>query len=292
VPGAELTDRFAAARDRLRQVAYHLLGSADDADDAVQAVWLKASASDTEVANVDGWLTTITVHECLDQLRARTRRAEVPLADAAPALESHASWASPESDALLADGVGRALLVVLDRLSPAQRVAFVLHDVFALPFDEVGRLLERSPVAAKKLASRARDRVRAPRPDPAPRTREQLRVVEAFLAAARGGDLAALLRLLAPDVVRTVDANLVGRQVPTEVRGADAVAEESRLFTRRAATGVVLLVDGAPGVVLAPHGRIRAVLRLELGPDDLIRAVDIVGDPARLARLTLTLPPP
>jgi RNA polymerase sigma-70 factor (ECF subfamily) len=292
VPGAELTDRFAAARDRLRQVAYHLLGSADDADDAVQAVWLKASASDTEVANVDGWLTTITVHECLDQLRARTRRAELPLDDAAPVLASQASWVSPESDALLADGVDRALLVVLDRLSPAQRVAFVLHDVFALPFDDVGRLLDRSPAAAKKLASRARDRIRAPQPDPPRRTREHLRVVEAFLAAARGGDLAALLRLLAPDVVRTVDANLVGRQVPAEVRGADAVAEESRLFTRRAATGVVLLVDGAPGVVLAPHGRIRAVLRIDLGPDDLIQAVDIVGDPARLARLTLTLPPP
>ncbi|MEV0838171.1 sigma-70 family RNA polymerase sigma factor [Actinocatenispora sera] len=289
--GADLTDRFAAGRERLRRVAYHLLGSADDADDAVQAAWLKASAADTEVANLDGWLTTITVHECLDQLRARTRRAELPLDDAVPVLASRASWVSPEDDALLADGVDRALLVVLDRLSPVQRVAFVLHDVFALPFEDVGRLLDRSPVAAKKLASRARDRIRAPRPDPPQRTREHLRVVEAFLAAARGGDLAALLRLLAPDVVRTVDANLVGRQVPTEVRGADAVAEESRLFTRRAATGVVLLVDGAAGVVLAPHGRIRAVLRLDLGPDGLIRAVDIVGDPVRLARLTLTVPP-
>jgi RNA polymerase sigma-70 factor, ECF subfamily len=286
-----LADRFDAAREHLRSVAFHLLGSVEDADDAVQAAWLKASGADTpEIQNLGGWLTTITVHECLDQLRARKRRAELPLSEMEERVASGASWVSPETDAILADGVSRALLIVLDRLSPAQRVAFVLHDVFAVPFDDVGQLLNRSPIAAKKLASRARGRIRG-RASLEPRqTREHVRIVEAFLAASRGGDITTLLELLAPDVVRTVDRSLVPRRFATETRGALQVAEETRLFTKRARSGVVVLVDGTPGIALAPRGRLQAVLRIDIGKDNLIHALDIIGDRHRLEQITLTLP--
>ncbi|OBI85490.1 sigma-70 family RNA polymerase sigma factor [Mycobacterium sp. 1245805.9] len=289
---ADLAERFDADRRHLRSVAFQLLGSVADADDAVQSAWLKASGTAfDDIRNLTGWFTTITAHAAIDQLRARGRRAEQPLGDPHELDRLAGAAAAPaDEDALLADSVGSALLVVLDRLSPAERVAFVLHDVFAMPFEEVARLLDRSPAAAKKLASRARARLHArPAVEPA-RAAQHLAVVEAFLAASRGGDIAALLELLAPDVVRRVDAALVPADVATEVRGAREVAEETRRFTRRARAGVVLLIDGVPGIVLAPRGRAQAMLRIGVGPDDRIHTIDITNEPERLRRAVLTLP--
>lgn len=275
-----LTARFEADRPQLRGVAYRLLGSLADADDAVQTAWLKVRAADTgAVRNLSAWFTTIVARECLDQLRARKRRGEVPL-------EHEVATAAADEEVVLAESVGRALLVVLDRLSPAQRVAFVLHDLFSVPFDDIGRVLDRSAVAAKKLASRARDRLHG-----APSTYDvaDFAVVEAFMAASRGGDIPALLDLLAPGVVRTVDRVLVPESVAAEVRGARAVAEETRLFRRRARTAAMALVDGAPAIVLAPAGRLEGVLRIVIRAGR-IEEIDIVGDRDRLAAMTLTLP--
>ncbi|WP_020576382.1 sigma-70 family RNA polymerase sigma factor [Actinopolymorpha alba] len=288
-----LADQFEADRQHLRSVAFHLLGSVDDADDAVQGAWLKASSADVQnIQNPTGWLTTITVRESLDQLRARRRRAERPLSDIDTEWDDPGA-ASADEDVLLADSVSRALLVVLDRLSPAQRVAFVLHDVFAMPFDEIGELLDRSAVAAKKLASRARERLHgSPPPLDTRRTTQHARIVKAFLTAARGGDLPTLLNLLAPDVVRTVDRQLVPDNVATEVRGARQVAEETPLFAHRARSGVVVLVDGVPGIALAPRGRVRAVMRLTMDADDRIHRIEIIGDADRLGTMTLTLVQP
>ncbi|MBV8789416.1 MAG: sigma-70 family RNA polymerase sigma factor [Mycobacterium sp.] len=286
----DLAQRFDADRRHLRSVAFQLLGSVADADDAVQSAWLKASRADSsvieEVDNLTGWFTTITAREALDQLRVRKRRAERPLDQAA---EFGVSPPADE-DALLAESVSGALLVVLDRLSPAQRVAFVLHDAFAMPFDEIAGLLNRTPDAAKKLASRARLRLHSDPVGEPRRTEEHLRVVTAFLAASRGGDIATLLELLAPEVVRRVDRALVPDDVPTEVRGAGEVAQETRRFARRAATGVVMLIDGAPGIVLAPRGRAQVLLVIGLGADDRIHTIDITGDADRIRRTTLTLP--
>lgn len=280
----ELAHHFDANRPHLRSVALHLLGSVPDADDAVQSAWLKASRSDFgAVANLTGWFTTITAREAFDQLRVRKRRAEHPLSDPDELDRMTASISPPaDDDALLADSVGRALLVVLDQLSPAQRVAFVLHDLFAVPFETIADLLDRSPAAAKKLASRARARLDPDRAARSPRTAEHVRIVEAFLAASRGGDIGVLLDLLAPGVVRTVDRALVPDDVPTEVRGAREVAEETRLFTQRAQAGAVLLIDGVPGIAIARAGRLWALLRVGIGDDDRIHTIDI-GGPVRAA---------
>ena len=295
---ADLAQRFDADRQHLRSVAFQLLGSVDDADDAVQSAWLKASRSDREtlktIENLTGWLTTITAHEAVDQLRVRKRRAERPLVDPEE-LDGLAVAAPADEDALLADSVGSALLVVLDRLSPEQRVAFVLHDVFAVPFETIAGILDRSPAAAKKLASRARGRLRPLRADPAEKPRRvaqhfesHLEIVEAFLAASRGGDIATLLDLLAPNVVRRVDRALVPEDVPTALHGAPEVAEETRLFTHRARAGVVLLIDGVPGIVIAPGGRAQALLQIGVGDDNRIHTIDITGDADRLRRVVLT----
>ena len=284
----ELARQFDADRRHLRSVAYQLLGSAADADDVVQSAWLKASRSDFgSVENLTGWFTTITAHEAVDQLRARKRRAEWPLAgpDELDRLSATAS-APADEDALLADSVSRALLVVLDRLSPAQRVAFVLHDVFALPFETIAGLLDRSPAAAKKLATRARGRVHAPSAARTPRTAKHVEIVQAFLAASRGGDMVTLLNLLAPDVVRRVDRALVPADVPTELRGARDVAEETRRFTHRAQLGAVVLIDGIPGIAIASEGRPQTLLRIGFAADDRIQTIDITGDTA-LAVLAL-----
>jgi RNA polymerase sigma factor (sigma-70 family) len=283
----DLAQRFDRDRRHLKSVAFHLLGSAADAEDAVQSAWLKASRADHHtIENLTGWFTTITAREAVDQLRARKRRAEQPIADS-DQLERIAE-AGADEDALLADSVSRAMLVVLDRLSPAQRVAFVLHDVFAMPFDAVGELLNRSPDAAKKLASRARGRLHAGGSVEPNRTVEHLRIVEAFLAASRGGDIRTLLDLLAPDVVRRVDRVLVPDDVPTELRGAKEVAEETRRFALRAQTGVVLLVNGVPGIAIAPAGHVQALLQIGI-EDGRIHTIDIVGDADRLSRAVLVL---
>lgn len=296
----DLAQRFDADRRHLRSVAFQLLGSVADADDAVQSAWLKASRSDlaapdnlVNIDNLTGWFTTITAHEAIDQLRVRKRRAEQPLADP-DELDRLAGTATAAADeaALLADSVNSALLVVLDRLSPAQRVAFVLHDLFAMPFEKIAGVLDRSPAAAKKLASRARGRLHAPPVVEPSRAAQHVEVVKAFLAASRGGDIATLLELLAPDVVRRVDPALVPGDVPTELRGARPVAEETRRFTQRARFGVVLLIDGVPGIAIAPHGRAEALLRIGVGADNRIHTVDITGDPDSLRRAVLALPSP
>lgn len=283
-----LTEFFELDRQRLRSVAFQVVGSLSDADDVVQSAWLKASRADhSDIRNPSGWFTTITVREALDLLRARRRRSEdltgfddgagVPVAAAA------------DADALLADSVSSALAVVLDRLSPAQRVAFVLHDVFGLPFDQIGDMLDRSAVASKKLASRARERLTATPPDVAPPDPDHVRIVEAFLAASRGGDIPTLLNLLAPDVVRTVDPTLVPRDVAPTIRGARHVAEETRRFTARSRIGVVVLIDGRPGIAFAPSGRLRTLLLFEIGDDGLIHTIDIIGDRDRLDAAQLSL---
>jgi RNA polymerase sigma factor (sigma-70 family) len=287
----DLAQQFDSDRRHLKSVAFHLLGSAADAEDAVQSAWLKASRADHgTVENLTGWFTSITAREALDQLRIRKRRAEQPFADPHE-LQQIAMVTSfgADEEALLTDAVSRALLVVLDRLSPAQRVAFVLHDVFALPFDSIGELLGRSPDAAKKLASRARGRLHAGgSPEPS-RMAEHLKIVEAFLDASRGGDIRTLLDLLAPDVVRTVDRELVPDDVPTVLRGAKAVAEETRRFAARARAGAVVLVNGVPGIAIAPAGHVEALLQIGF-EDGRIATIDIVGGADRLQGAVLALP--
>lgn len=289
---ADLARRFDADRRHLRSVAFQLLGSVADADDAVQSAWLKASRADFDaVDNLSGWFTTITAREAFDQLRVRKRRAEQPLGetDELDRLAQTASAAADE-DALVAESVSSALLVVLDRLSPAQRVAFVLHDVFAMPFEQIAGLMDRSPEATKKLASRARGRLHADPAAPARRTADHLQVVEAFLTATRGGDIAGLLDLLAPEVVRTVDPALVPADVSTTLRGAREVARETRRFAQRARAGAVMLIDGTPGIVLAARGRAQVLLVIGIGADDRIHTIDITGDAERIRRAALTLP--
>lgn len=289
-----LARRFDTDRRHLRSVAFGVLGAVADADDAVQSAWLKVNRSDPDaidnIDNLTGWFTTITAHEAVDQLRARKRRAEQPLAgtDEWERFVETAS-APADEDALLMESIGSALLVVLDRLSPAQRVAFVLHDVFAMPFEEVADLLHRSPGAAKKLASRARGRLHGGSA-PQGRTAEHLEVVRAFLAASRGGDIATLLELLAPGVVRRVDRSLVPEDVPTELRGARAVAEETRRFAGRARAGVVLLIDKVPGIVIAPRGRAQVLLLIGFAADNRIQTVDITADADRIRSAVLALP--
>jgi RNA polymerase sigma factor (sigma-70 family) len=286
----QLAEEFDRYRGRLRAVAYRMLGSADEADDAVQEAWLRASRADVSgVSNVAGWLTTIVGRICLDMLRARRRRPEDSTDLAGLALVAPAAKGSgPEDEAVLADSVGLALLVVLDRLGPAERVAFVLHDLFGVPFDEIAPILDRSAVAAKKLASRARRRVHGTADLPAadrPRHRE---VVEAFLAASRAGDLAALLDVLAPDVVRRADLVALRGEGRTEVRGAREVAEETLTNSGLAGFARIALVDGALGAVVAPGGRLVVVLRVTVD-GDRVSAVDVTAEPAALARLRLAV---
>jgi RNA polymerase sigma-70 factor (ECF subfamily) len=284
-----LAAQFEVARPRLRALAYRMLGSLDDADDAVQTAWLKTSHADlSDVHELAAWFTTVTVRECLDQLRARRRRAEVLLSDDQAISAFAPAVAAADEELLMAESVGRALLVVLERLSPAQRAAFVLHDLFAVPFDEVGRMLNRSPVAAKKLASRARERLHGRPPESRQPTAEHLRIADAFLSAAQGGDVPALLELLAVDVVRKADRVLIPGHAPIEMRGAREVAEETKMFAARARAGEVVLVDGAPGIVIAPAGGLQAVIRLSIH-SGRITVIDVIGDPRRLATAAVTL---
>ena len=287
----DLAQQFDSDRRHLKSVAFHLLGSAADAEDAVQSAWLKASrAEHGTVENLTGWFTTITAREAFDQLRTRKRRAEQPFADPYELGQiAMVTSSGADEEAMLTDSVSRALLVVLDRLSPAQRVAFVLHDVFALPFDSIGELLGRSTDAAKKLASRARGRLHAGGSVDPTRTAEHLKIVEAFLDASRGGDIRTLLDLLAPDVVRTVDRELVPDDVPTVLRGAKAVAEETRRFAARARAGAVVLVNGVPGIAIAPAGHVEALLQIGI-EDGRIATIDIVGGADRLQGAVLAPP--
>jgi RNA polymerase sigma-70 factor (ECF subfamily) len=287
---SELTEQFDRNRDHLRAVALRMLGSTAEADDAVQEAWLRASRADFgAVAHVKAWLTTIVSRVCLEALRSRRRRGEA-LADEA-ALEAFASdddARDPEGELATLESVGLALLVVLDTLGPAERVAFVLHDLFAVPFDAIAEIVERSPVATKKLASRARRRVHGASVAPAADLARQRSVVEAFLAASRAGDLDALLAVLAPDVVRRADRSAREDGAEAELRGARRVAEETVTNAGRARFARAALVDGSLGVIVAPWGRLRFALRLTIA-GERIAAIDVVGDPARLRRLALAV---
>ncbi|WP_033261387.1 sigma-70 family RNA polymerase sigma factor [Amycolatopsis vancoresmycina] len=279
----DLAAEFEAERGRLRGLAYRMLGSAAEADDAVQEAWLRLSRADP-VDNLAAWLTTVVSRVCLDVLRSRKARRE----EAFEVFPEPVADADPAGEAELADAVGRALLVVLDALGPAERIAFVLHDLFAVPFDRIAPVLDRTPVAAKKLASRARQRIRGGSPLPAADLARHRRVVEAFLAAARGGDLASLLDVLAPDVVRRADAAALPAGAALEVRGARAVAEETQVFGKRARFAATALVDGAVGVVVAPRGRLVLALAVTV-EGERVAAYEVIADPARLAALHVTL---
>ncbi|MEU5263442.1 sigma-70 family RNA polymerase sigma factor [Amycolatopsis sp. NPDC021455] len=279
----ELVAKFEAERGRLRGLAYRMLGSAAEADDAVQEAWLRLNRVDS-VDNLAAWLTTVVSRVCLDVLRSRKARRE----EAFEVFPEPAGDADPAGEAELADSVGRALLVVLDALGPAERIAFVLHDLFAVPFDRIAPVLDRTPVAAKKLASRARQRVRGTSPLPPADLARHRRVVDAFLAAARGGDLASLLDVLAPDVVRRADAAALPAGAALETRGARAVAEETQVFGKRARFAEAALVDGAVGVVVAPRGRLVLALAVVV-EGERVAAYEVIADPARLAALHVTL---
>jgi RNA polymerase sigma factor (sigma-70 family) len=282
-----LAERFEAHRGQLRAVAYRMLGSVTDADDAVQEAWLRLSRSDAgRIDNLEAWLRTTVARLCLDMLRARASRREEPLDWHAPA--ATAQDGDPEREALLIDSVGRAMLVVLDTLGPAERVAFVLHDLFAVPFDEIAPVVDRTPATAKKLASRARRRVRGAPAVPRAELARQRGVVEAFLAAARSGDLDALVAVLAPDVVRRADPAVLQPGGQPVVSGADAVARQTLVLGQRARFAEPALVNGTVGAVVAPHGRLLLVLAVTVA-GGRVAGYDVIADPARLARLELAV---
>lgn len=283
-----LTGRFEGQRARLRGVAYRMLGSAAEADDAVQEAWLRLQRADTSsVENLDGWLTTVVARVCLNMLRSRETRRESPLGDDhdRPVADRDAS-ADPEQEAVLADSVGLALLVVLDTLTPAERLAFVLHDMFDLPFDEIAPIVDRSPAAARQLASRARRRVRGGAAAREPDLPRQRRVVDAYLAAARDGDFDGLVRLLDPDVVLHADGQALPSGRPAVVRGARAVATGALASSARARYAQPALVDGTVGLVMAPRGQLFLVLAFTFD-GDRITEIDVVADPDRLRALDL-----
>ncbi|WP_055591408.1 sigma-70 family RNA polymerase sigma factor [Peterkaempfera griseoplana] len=286
-PTDPLAEGFEAQRDRLRAVAHRMLGSHADAEDAVQEAWLRLSRQDAAaIDNLAGWLTTVVGRISLDTLRARRARPEVSYDDRLPSLVVTADdGPAPEDAAALADSVGLALLVVLESLAPAERLAFVLHDLFRVPFDEIARILGRSTAAAKMLASRARRKVQATEP-PAAAAGEQRRVIDAFLAAARHGDFEGLLRVLDPEVRLTVDTP--GGRVVT--LGATRVAEGARLSAGAAARGRAVLVDGRPGIVSwRADGDPLSVIAFTVVGDRIVD-IRVVVDPARLASMNLPEP--
>jgi RNA polymerase sigma factor (sigma-70 family) len=284
-----LTDQFEANRTHLRAVAYRMLGSVNEADDAVQESWLRLSRSETdEVENLRAWLTTVVARVCLDMLRSRKSRREEPLGPHVPEpIVSREDEVDPEHEALLADSVGLALLVVLETLSPAERLAFVLHDMFAVPFDEIAPLVDRTPAAARQLASRARRRVRGAAPVPDSSVTRQRQLVDAFLAAARGGDFDALVAVLDPDVVLRVDRGALPAAASGEFRGVPAVLEQVHNFARFARFARPALVNGATGFVVTPRGRPVAVAGFTVANGKIVE-IDLLADPARLRALDLT----
>jgi RNA polymerase sigma-70 factor (ECF subfamily) len=286
----DLATQFEANRSHLRAVAYRMLGSVSEADDAVQESWLRLSRADAAaIDNQRAWLTTVVARVCLDMLRSRKARREEPLGPHVPEpIVSRADGVDPEHEALLADGIGLALVVVLETLAPAERLAFVLHDMFGVPFDEIAPMVDRSPAAARQLASRARRRVRgAPAPDAD--LGRQRAVVDAFLAAARDGDFDALVAVLDPDVVLRIDRGAVPAGASREVHGADAVARDVLARGARfAGIGRPALVNGAAGVVVAPRGRPFAVAGFTVAEGRIVE-MDLLLDPARLRELDLTM---
>ena len=285
-----LAEQFEERRTRLRMVAFRMLGSLSEADDAVQEAWLRLSRSDaSRIENLGAWLTTVVARVCLNMLRAREARRERSLDPHVPEpIVTSADGVDPEFAAILADSVGLALLVVLDTLAPAERLAFVLHDMFAVPFDEIAAIIDRSPAAARQLASRARRRIRGT-PVPDADLGRQREVVDAFLAATRDGDFEALMGVLDPDVVRRADFGAGPAPAPPELRGAEAVAGGAFAFARRLGPGVVArpaLVNGAAGAVSFREGRLLSILGFTVSHGKIV-AIDILADPRRLRELDL-----
>jgi RNA polymerase sigma-70 factor (ECF subfamily) len=281
-----LAERFRANRKHLRAVAYRMLGSLSEADDAVQEAWLRFSRSDTgAVDNVGGWLTTVVARVCLDMLRSRKSRREDPIETAEAAPPAAAEGIDPEQEVLMADAVGLALLVVLEKLAPAERIAFVLHDMFDLSFDEIGPIVGRTPTAARQLASRARRRVQGTDRLPEAELSENRRIVDAFLAASRAGDFEALLAVLDPNVTVTADAGAMRIGAKAEMRGAELVA---RSFLGRAGGARAALVDGAVGAVVAPRGKLFLVLGFAIR-DGRIAGIEVTANQDRLDGLDLAV---
>ena len=299
-----LAAAFEEHREHLRAVAYRLLGSMTDAEDAVQDTWLRLTGADaSEVDNLGGWLTTAVARVSLNMLRSRRYRHEEPAGDrwpraaetaagTGPAAGADGGAGDPADEAVLADSVGLALLVVLDTLTPAERLAFVLHDMFAMPFTEVAAVLGRSADATRQLASRARRRVRgAPAPDRAAGLARQREVATAFLAASRGGDLSALVAVLDAEVTLTADGAATPSGKPARLRGADTVARGAVISSGRAGQSQLALVNGTVGIVFAPGGRLQVVLALTVSAAHRITAIDVIADPGRLRRLRLAVLP-
>jgi RNA polymerase sigma-70 factor, ECF subfamily len=281
-----LAERFEQQRPRLRAVAYRMLGSLSEADDAVQDAWLRASRADADaVDNLDGWLTTIVARVALNVLRARNTRREQPLDVHLPEpIIDPTDGSSPEHEALLADSVGLALLVVLETLSPGERLAFVLHDMFGVPFDEIAPIVERTPDATRQLASRARRRVRGEHPVSTVSLDEQWNVIDAFLAAAREGDFDALVAVLDPDVVLRADGGATG--LSHRARGSEAVARQAAMWSDAALTVRRVLINGAAGLVSERNGRAFSLGAFTVR-DGRIVALDFLVDPQRVAQLDL-----
>jgi RNA polymerase sigma-70 factor (ECF subfamily) len=282
-------EQFERHRPHLTAVAYRMLGSRSEADDAVQEAWLRLNRSDTDaVANLGGWLTTVVGRVCLDMLRARRSRREDYADSWLPEpIVSVGDTADPEQEALLADSVGLALLVVLETLTPAERLAFVLHDTFGVPFDDIAPIVGRTPTAARKLASRARRRVRGASPAQETDVAAQREVVDAFLAAARAGDFEALIAILDPDVVFRADAGLRGPRLPSPTAGAAAVARQVLARGARfAPLGRPALVNGAAGVVVGPERRPRAVVGFTVFEGRIVE-IDVITDPEKLRHLSV-----
>jgi RNA polymerase sigma factor (sigma-70 family) len=281
-----LAEQFEQHRAHLRAVAYRMLGSASEADDAVQESWMRLGRSDVnDVQNLRAWLTTVVSRVCLDILRTRTSRREEALDTYVPdPVITRADW-DPESDVVLADSVGLALLVVLETLEPAERLAFVLHDVFGMTFEEIAPIVDRSPVATRQLASRARRRVQGQAPTSDADLRTQRRVVDAFLAAAQAGDFEALVAVLDPDIVLRADAGAV-KGMSRLVRGAKAVAAQAAAFSKMALSNQVVLVNGNIGLVCRLDGRLFSVISFTIAGGKVVE-MDILADPDRLSRLDL-----
>jgi RNA polymerase sigma-70 factor (ECF subfamily) len=282
----ELADRFEQQRTRLRAVAYRILGSLSEADDAVQEAWLRLSRSDADaIESLDAWLTTVVARVSLNMLRARRTRHEVHMPE--PIID-RAGGIDPEHEALLADSVGLALLVVLETLSPPERLAFVLHDIFAMPFDQIAPIVERSPAAARQLASRARRRVQGEHTVSDTDISTQREVIDAFLAASREGDFEALLDVLDPDIVLRSDAGAAAPGALREVRGAEAVAGRARSYARLDLEMRHAIVNGAAGMVALRDGEPFSVAAVTVRNRRIV-AMDFVADPERLAGLDLTV---
>jgi RNA polymerase sigma-70 factor (ECF subfamily) len=278
-----LVERFEESRGHLRGVAYRMLGSLSEADDAVQECWLRLSRSDADmIENLRGWLTTVVARICLDMLRSRNSRREEPLEAAAP---EHAakpgSAADPETEAVLADSVGYATLVVLGRLNPGERIAFVLHDLFDFPFEEIARITGRTPEAARQLASRARRRVRGVSTLPESELAQQRSLVEKFLAALRSGDSMNLIEVLDPAFAVHADGTAAQGAVPTEIHGAEAWAKLAIRTARGARLARPAMVEGSVGLIVAPRGRLFRILQFTFA-NGRIAAMEVIGDPERL----------